>query len=353
MSVALPLWLGQATLAQRVEGPPAVPPPAEIAAAIETWLASDHQDEELAGEAVDAILVRPKIGLPLLAPLVADVAWTADNVDDLKPRQKALRELGKQVVLDFLRKQRDSGMVFVGQHRELTQLQPFAGDLLFALLLDTPAWYPFTHRTQLVAPLRDLHPRAPSTGLLDAAIQLAADEREPLDLRYALAAMLHAWGKPRLAKQFVKELQANTADGDGEDRVGATLQLADYYNLLRDYKAAAGAHRTAQALAKSSGVLLRPVAWYSAACVHALRGDTERGMKALQKCASLLSSPDLDSSLRLERKLFELDPEIAALRAMKEFDGVLRLAFGKERDDSVQDQTNRKNVDRRGDKRKR
>ena len=123
-----------------------------------------------------------------------------------------------------------------------------------------------------------------------------------------------------------------TTEGDGEDRVNATLLLADYFNLLRDYRRAAAAHRAAQALARGADVELLPVAWYSAACVHALNGDQERGLEALRRCAEMHASPHLDESRRLERKLFEQDPEIASLRADPSFGALLELAFG-ERDD--------------------
>ena len=135
--------------------------------------------------------------------------------------------------------------------------------------------------------------------------------------------MLWQWGEKDYADTFVRELQLATTEGDGEDRVNATLELADYFNLLRDYKRAAGAHRAAQALARGADVELLPIAWYSAACVHALLGDTERGMKALQRCAEMHASPHLDRSRRLERKLFENDPEIAALRSDKRFPALL------------------------------
>ena len=81
---------------------------------------------------------------------------------------------------------------------------------------------------------------------------------------------------------------------------------------------------------------MRPIAWYSAACVHALHGNVERGLEALERCARMHASPDLDRSVRLERSLFEKDPEIALLREDKRFAVLLKLAFGDEQKDQPQ-----------------
>ena len=80
-------------------------------------------------------------------------------------------------------------------------------------------------------------------------------------------------------------------------------------------------------LAKASKLTLKPLAWYSAACVHALAGDVERGLAAVEQCAALLASPDLDSSLRLQRAMFDTDPELAALRGDPRFAAALQRAF--------------------------
>ena len=312
--------LGAASLAQQPAQEPEQQPTA--AAAISRWLevgAGDQQDERLRLRTVAAVLGDDG-GLPLLARRLADAKPG--------PVRNGLRELSGHVVLGFVRRERDRGMVFVGQYDGLQALQPFASEFLFGLLLDTPEWYPLTWRTQVVAPLRDLEHRLPEQARLERLMALADDESEPTDLRMATAAMLWQWGKKEPAQRFVTALMEATSVGDGEDRVQATLQLADYYNLLRDYPKAAAAHRTAQALAKGAGVTLLPIAWYAAACVHSLLGDVDHGMEELTKCADMLASPDLDKSHRVERKLFENDPEIAALRADPRFAPLLERAFG-------------------------
>jgi len=300
----------------------------------EKWLASEHTDRDLLTATVRAVLEQPDVGLPWLGGLVPAIEKAPSA-----PRSKGARELLLRVTLEFLRRQHKSEMVFVGQYDPLQPLQPLVGELLFDLLLETPEWYPFTFRVRLVPALRDLQPRIPGARRLDAIIEMTNDTREPHDLRKALAAMLAQWGRGEYAAEFVRELQTATTEGDGEDRVTATLQLADYYCLLRDYESSARAHRSAQMLAKASDVPLNPVAFYAAACVYALLGDKEKGMDALRRCAEMHASPHLDKSLRLERKLFEKDPEIRLLRADPEFAELMKLAFGDEPNDKSEDKT--------------
>ena len=49
-------------------------------------------------------------------------------------------------------------------------------------------------------------------------------------------------------------------------------------------------------MAAGSEFELKPVDWYSAACVHALNGEIEAGIAALARCAELQNSPDVDVS---------------------------------------------------------
>jgi len=58
-----------------------------------------------------------------------------------------------------------------------------------------------------------------------------------------------------------------------------------------------------------------------------LLGDTERGLAAIEQCADMLASPDLDSSLRLARTMFDTDPELAALRCQARWSELMRRAF--------------------------
>lgn len=295
----------------------------ELAAAAERWLASDQNDVALRDSTAAVLLREPRAGAAWLARQLPGSAS-----EPAAARSKGVHALATQFVLGHLRQQRATGMTFVGQYDLLLQLQPFAGDLLFQLLLDTPDWFPLTQRIQLVAPLRDLQLRPPAADRLEAVVQLTENGAiEPVDLRRALAAALWQWGTRKQAQAIVAELQQATMDGDAEDRVQTTLVLADYWCLLREYRQSAAAHRTAQALAADSRVQLRPVAWYAAACVHALVGDKERGLDALATCADLMASPDLDGSLRVQRSLFDTDPELAPLRADPRFAAIVAKAF--------------------------
>lgn len=304
--------------------PRAQTPAEQVAAAAEVWLSSDQVDERALQHAVQVFVELDGAAIRwLAAELPAMLASPAT------PRAKGVRALATHFVIGFLEKQRKTEMVWVGQYDALQRLQPFSADLLFRLLLETPDWYPLTFRVHLVAPLRDLQPKAPPRDTVAAVQKIAADDQEPEDLRRALAAMLWQWGDHERGTAVVQRLQRATTEGEAEDRVNATLELADYHVLLREYKAAAMTHRAAEALAKGCGVPLRPVAWYAAACVHALLGDVERGIESLDRCATMLASPDLDSSLRIKRALFDQDPELAALRRDARFAALVEKAFGK------------------------
>lgn len=293
------------------------------APAAERWLASDQTSREGLDATVKALLADAEVGIGwLAAQLPAALAAPAER------RAKGVQSLCTHTILEFCRRQRATSITFDGQYAALLPLQPYAGDLLFSLLLETPDWFPHTHRIQLVRPLRDLQPGAPPASRLEAVMRLAEHaEVEPEDLRRAVAALLWQWGTKRHAQAIVDKLVVASGDGDGEDRVQATLELADYLCLLREYKQSATAHRSAQALAKGANVELKPVAWYAAACVHALLGDVERGFVALDTCADLLASPHLDSSLRLPRTMFDTDPELALLRRDPRFAAILKKAF--------------------------
>jgi hypothetical protein len=321
------LAVGAGARAQQRPGDQAPAPGAgaaeKCAAAAEKWLASDQTSRDELDATVKVLLADPATGIAWLAAELKP-ALAAPN----EPRSKSVQSLCTHTILDFCRRQRETNITFDGQYSALMPLQPYAGDLMFSLLLETPDWFPHNHRNQLIRPLRDLQPKAPPSSRLDAAIRLVEDEAvEPEGLRRAVAALLWQWGTKRHAQAFVDKLVVASGEGDAEDRVQASLELADYLCLLREYKQSASAHRAAQALAKGADVTLKPIAWYAAACVHALLGDAERGIVALDTCADLLASPHLDSSLRLPRTMFDEDPELALLRRDARFALILQKAF--------------------------
>jgi tetratricopeptide (TPR) repeat protein len=222
-------------------------------------------------------------------------------------------------------------MVWVGQYGPLRSLQPFAGKLFFHLLLETPDWYPDDQRQALVPALRDLQPTPPGESLVQGVEKLCADAViEPAALRQALACLLWQWGRKEPARQFLADLRKECAEGDAEDRVLAHRNLGDLLYRLREYREASGTYAGLVALAAKAGVELMPADLYTATCVEALLGDTERALQMFARCAVRNGSPELDASLRLPRKLFLADPEIAGLRADLRFAPLLAQACAQE-----------------------
>jgi hypothetical protein len=296
-----------------------------VAAAAEKWVASEQSSQELLGATVKVLLEEPVLG----------IRWLGDNLpaalaDRTELRSKGVTALATHVALEFVRREASCGMVFAGQYAPLQPMQPFVGDLFFQLLLDTPDWYPDTHRIQLVPPLRDLQPTLPDEGRVEQVVAIATDEAiEPEPLRTALACMLWQWGRKQYVQPTLDRLLRDSTEGDAEDRIVVLLQLAELQYRLREYRASAATHLSVQRLASTANRPLRPNDWYSAACVHALTGHVERGIEALQMCEKLQNAPGTDSSHKLERKLLEKDPEIAVLRNDPRFAAIFAAMFPK------------------------
>ncbi|MBX3462647.1 MAG: hypothetical protein KF830_05720 [Planctomycetes bacterium] len=295
---------------------PAAPPWPQT----ERWLQSDQAARPALEAAVAELLLDPPAGCAWLgAQLRAEAG---------PERRKGLTALVAHTTLEFVRRQRESGVRFVGQYLPLQPMQPQVGDFLFGLLLDTPDWFPHTHRVRLVPALRDLQPVSPGAPRLGRVLALAEDEeREPEPLRGALACLLWQWGLPELAQQRLDALRRQSTEGDAEDRLRVLLELAELQYELREYRAAAATHRGLQAMARNANLQLKPIDFYQAACAHALAGEVDRALDALDACAALQASPEVDSSRKLERSLFDGDPELAALRPHPRFAGIVARAF--------------------------
>jgi hypothetical protein len=217
---------------------------------------------------------------------------------------------------------------FTGQYEPLRPMQPQVGGFLFGLLLDTPQWYPDSHRVRLIPALRDLQPGSPGEPLVSRIIALVENrEIEPEPLRLALSCMLWQWGIKQFGQERIDLLVQQSTEGDAEDRIRVLLDLAELQYELRDYRSAAATHRSVQVMARAAHLPLKPIDWYQSACSHALVGDTERAFAALQECAALQASSAVDSSLKLERKLFDGDPEIESLRRDARFAAIVAKAF--------------------------
>jgi len=295
----------------------------KVEAAVEAWLASDHTSEELLDTTVKVVLADQKRGIGHVAKLLAGSAGAPSA-----PRTKGIKALATHLSLAFLRRESSGSVIFAGQYLPLEPLQPFAGELFFSLLIDTPNWYPDTHRIQLIPVLRDLQPTLPNAAHLEGVIEIAENEAiEPENLRSALGCMLWQWGKTKYVQPRIDGLVRSSTEGEIEDRVRALIELADLYYALRDYKISAATHRSLQSLATNTRFELKPVDYYSAACVHALCGEIDRGIESLAKCVELQASDEVDSSHKVERETFENDPEIGALRAHPRFAAIMAKAL--------------------------
>jgi hypothetical protein len=293
-------------------------PPAAVAA----WLASDQVDEALLDKATAALLDRED-GMALLGARLRPALATPAAKET-----KGLIALATRTVLGFLDRAQKSGMVFRGQYDPLQALQPYAGDLLFRLLLDSPDWFPHTHRSTLVPAIRDLQKGAPDAARLAAVLEIAGNvDLEPAVLRTALSCLLWQWGRKELLAARFDELRRASAEGDAEDRIGALRELARLQYEVADYERATATHAALVVLADHAHLRLQPSDWYWGACWFALKGDCDRGLQALDRCAELQAAADVDESHKLPRKLFESDPELARLRADPRFARVLERAF--------------------------
>jgi hypothetical protein len=127
----------------------------------------------------------------------------------------------------------------------------------------------------------------------------------------------------------IASLKAQSKEGDPENRLFALRSLADLHYQIRDYKESARIHEEFLGRAVAQEFPLAPVDYYNAACNFCLIGDLESAFEALEACAELQVSDRVDSSLKLERSLFDEDPEIRIVRGTERFKRIVEKAFGK------------------------
>lgn len=333
--MALPLPLTMAVLAAwslLAQEPPAfgAQNPEPVAAVAEAWLASPQTDRDELERTVQNLLADRESCVAWLAKNLAATAAASESDAAAQTRRKGVRSLATHVTLAVVDRELKRELVFAGQYEPLRPLQPFVGELLFTLLLDTPDWFPHTQRLRLIAPLRDLQATSPDLEHVERVVAVVENrELEPEDLRIALEAMLWQWGRKEFVQPHLDALRRATGEGDAEDRLAALLRLATLQYQLRDYKSAAATHRTIQAMAKSAGLPLLPFDQYSAACVFALAGDVDRGIAALERFAAAQALAD--ESQRIKRAAFAADPELAALRRDPRFDAIAVRVLGADR----------------------
>lgn len=315
----LAVFVGAAPVNAQGEQEPSEDPAARLRTVAEAWLESDQVSRSELEKVVAAVFVDRKAGLQWLS---AQLPPALEKPNE--PRSKGVVTLATHVVLEFVEREQKSDWRFAGQYAPLAALDPLASEQLFRFLIDTPEWYPHTHRAQLVPALRDLQSSRPGAERLAAVEAIAKnDALEPIGLRRALAGLLWQWGEKECAQHWLDELRSACVEGDAEERVVAMLELAEFQYVLRDYASSAGTHRALQSMAKAAGVALKPVDHYAAACVLNLCGKTELAFAQLEISLQMSGAADTDSSHRLSRELFEKDPEIATLRADPRFTELL------------------------------
>lgn len=306
-----------------------VPADSKLAAAkttLEAWLASNHADPALLQQAVAAILAAGP-------EAIADVGARARKAgtDESGHASRGLDAVITHVTVGFLKRETESEMTFAGQYDALRALQPFVGQLLLRLMLDTPDWFSQHERHLLVFPLRDVFPESPGADVCKQLHVVATDEDyEPEPLRQNLAFALAQWGDRTLIDaRIARVTKESTADDISEDRRAALrYELADIHYTLREYERAAQIHVEMLRHGEVAGADLAPIHYYNAACCLARAGAAQAALDELQRAARLMKSGRVDPSRMLDRKLFERDPDLASVRADERFAAIVETAFG-------------------------
>ncbi|MGE3173336.1 MAG: hypothetical protein AB7O97_11980 [Planctomycetota bacterium] len=332
MRALLAILLATTVCPLGAQRPVPAPPPkdgADAPAYVEPygrWLRSDHTDDDLRLAAAKALLDAGPEALPWLGQRLRAAAGATAASQSAQVR--ALHRLATDVVLGFVDRQRSSGVVHRGQYLPLRALDPFATQRLFDLLLRTPDWFSDTRRVHLVPALVDLQPGPPAPELLLGVTDLIENaEVEPADLRVALSCLVWQWGRKGYVEERAAALRQASAEGDVEDRLQPLRDLADLWYRVGEHAMASATHVTLAAMADSAHQQLTPTDWYWGACYLSLAGRVDDGIAALERCAALLADDAVEASRKLPRKLFETDPEIAALRADPRFAAILARAF--------------------------
>lgn len=299
---------------------------AKATAELGKWVATTvkDRDDQALKRVVDAVMKAEKPGLDLLGARMK----AADKAAD-RGRVDAFHTVLCHVGLRWLEKVEKSDMVFAGQYGELARLQPRIGEFFLDLLMETPEWFPIDRRWRVIPAIRDLYPKGPDGETLDQFQRMAENEIEPEYLRVGMSYALAQWGRRKLIKDKIAKLQKN-ADGKNEESALLALRdLAAIYYGIRDYSVAAVRHKEFLRRAEAAEYYIVPVDYYNAACCSCLSGDRRSALDYLDRCFTLNVSPQIDSSMRLKRKLFDRDPEIALVRATPQFAKLMERAFGK------------------------
>lgn len=295
-------------------------------AAIDAWVKSDGRDRDQRSAAAKTIEEHKATALKLLGTRL-DAALQYGH----KTESTRLYDLVKTIAEDWLEVVEKSEMVYAGQYAVLQPLMPSVGEYYLDLILDTPVEFPSTERWRVVAAVRDLYPKGPGRDALDRIGEMAADPLESAGLRENLTFAMAQWGRRKLIKTRIKDLQKSSRGDDEESAILALRALADIQYGIRDYAVAAVTSREFIARAEKADSYLVPVHYYNAACCMCLSGDRRTALQFLERCLELNKSDKIDPSMRLKRKLFDNDPEIGLARRDPKFAPMVERAFGKKK----------------------
>ena len=228
-SASLALLISTAGLAQQ--------DPETLAKAVAVWVDSDQVDAALLAQTVKLVL-DDKAGLQWLG---AQQPPTLARHDERA--SKAIAALSLHVLLGFLERAKNSGMVFRGQYEPLRALLPVATNTLFELLLRTPDWFPFSERSRLLPAIRDLQPECPDDRRLTGVVEIAENTGlESEAFRVEVACLLWQWGRKEYLMPCIDELKQQTMEGDAENRLVALRALAKLWYEVAEYQKAAMVH---------------------------------------------------------------------------------------------------------------
>lgn len=292
--------------------------------AVAQWFDSATADADELAEAVRATLDGDR---PAIRHLGARIRIVLARE---QPPRDRVELILRDIALKFLERARASQMFFAGQYEALEPLQPYVGRIYLHLVVDTPDWFPLGFRTSAVAALRDLFVDGPGAEQVAALRRVAtAKDLEKPDVRFALACAFAQWGDHELIEPRLVELTRSAGNRRTSDELFFSKQLAFLRYELREYASAATEWADFLRGSETLGESPLPLDYYNAACSMSLAGDVRGALRELEHCVALLRSDATDESHLIDRRLFDTDPELRAVRPTRRFQELVESAFPK------------------------
>jgi hypothetical protein len=281
--------------------------------------------------------------------LVADLlAGDAGKVQaagaELAERAKSGEEPARRIIersqallthylLRVFRDQTESNAVFAGQYDFLRDLGPAAVTALRTWVTAPPArGNPVNTRIQSIRALRDLVQPPLDEKLAKTLSEVAADPRADGDVRLQAKYALAQFGDRSAIEPELERLQEQAAGPDAAAKAEALRQIAETHYQLRAYEKAVAAYKDFLALVEAgevdrASVRGLPTMYYNACCSMALAGMTDEAFAYLEKAID----ESRKSGEPLNRRLLEVDMDIASLRKDPRFPGMIDKLAGKGR----------------------